>query len=259
MNPQFTQAIVCPPAANFAQGLTTLDLGAPDVALAREQHAHYCRALEECGLQLTRLPPDERYPDSTFVEDAAILTRSGAIVTLPGAPSRRGEVETIRQTLAHFYTELAAIRSPGVLDGGDICEAGDTVLIGVSARTNAEGADQLSRWLTRQGYTSACIDIRDTPGILHLKSGIAYLGDNRMVVIDALAEHPALQGFEHVRVAQEEAYAANCIRVNDRVLAPAGFPRLCTALRSLGYSVVELEMSEFQKMDGGLSCLSLRF
>jgi dimethylargininase len=255
----FTQAIVRLPAANFADGLTTVDLGQPDYACALEQHAAYCQALAGCGLQLTVLPADLRYPDSTFVEDAAILTARGALLARPGAPSRSGEVEAIRAALAAFYGQAACIEAPGTLDGGDICEAGNHFLIGVSARTNAEGAAQLADWLARQGCTCACIDIRSTPGILHLKSGLAYIGDNRLVVIDALADHPALAGYEQVRVDADEAYAANCVRVNDHLLLPAGNPRLAARLRDLGYTVVELEMSEFRKMDGGLSCLSLRF
>lgn len=257
--PQFTRAIVCPPSPNFADGLTTVDFGVPDYGCALEQHAAYCRTLAACGLQLTTLPADSRFPDSTFVEDAAILTSHGAIVTLPGAASRSGEIETIRHALEKEYPQVAAIEAPGSLDGGDICEAGNHFLIGISARTNAEGSAQLARWLARQGCTSDCIDIRSTPGILHLKSGIAYLGDNRMVVIDALADHPALARYELVRVNSEEEYAANCIRVNDRLLLPAGYPRLAARLRSLGYALIELDMSEFRKMDGGLSCLSLRF
>ncbi len=259
MSAQFTRAIVCTPAPNFAQGLTTVDLGAPDYALALTQHAHYCQALEQCGLQLTVLPAEPQYPDSTFVEDTAILSEGGSIMALPGASSRRGEVERMRRALGAFFDHLDEIETPGTLDGGDICEAGDHYLIGMSARTNEEGAAQLARILARQGYTSAVIDIRSTPGILHLKSGIAYLGDNRMVVIDALAGHPALAGYARVRVDAVEAYAANCIRVNDRVLIAAGFPRFATKLRRLGYALVELDMSEFRKMDGGLSCLSLRF
>jgi dimethylargininase len=163
------------------------------------------------------------------------------------------------KALGAFFEHLDKIEAPGMLDGGDICEAGNHFLIGVSARTNEEGASQLARILARQGYTSTVIDIRSTPGILHLKSGIAYLGDNRMAVIDALADHPALAGYAQVRVDAGEEYAANCIRVNDRVLIAAGFPRLATKLRELGYALVELDMSEFRKMDGGLSCLSLRF
>lgn len=259
MNARFTRAIVCPPAPNFAAGLTTAGLGAPDYALALAQHAHYCRVLEECGLRLTVLPADPRHPDSTFVEDTAILTEQGALLTRPGAASRSGEVAAMRAALASFYPALAAIAPPGALDGGDICEAGQHVLIGISARTNAAGAAQLAQWLAPQGYTVDFIDIRSTPGILHLKSGLAYLGQQRMVVIDALADHPALAGYTCVRVDAEEAYAANCLRVNDRVLIPAGFPRLGARLRDLGYAVVDVAMSEFQKMDGGLSCLSLRF
>lgn len=259
MHAHFTDAIVCPPASNLAQGLTTVDRGAPDYALALAQHAHYCRALEACGLRLTVLPPDPRYPDSTFVEDTAVLTAHGALLTRPGAASRSGEVATMRAALSRFFPTLAEITPPGRLDGGDICEADHHVLIGISARTNAAGAEQLAQWVAQQGYTAACIDIRTTPGILHLKSGLAYLGENRMIVIDALADHPALAGYTLVRVDAAEAYAANCIRVNDRVLIPAGFPRLRARLCELGYNVVEVEMSEFRKMDGGLSCLSLRF
>lgn len=258
-SPMFTRALVCLPAPNFAAGLTSVHLGAPDYALALEQHAAYCRALAACGLQLTSLPADSRFPDSTFVEDTAILTAQGAILTRPGAPSRSGEVETIRRALADDYPHLAAIEAPGILDGGDICEADGHFLIGVSARTNDEGAVQLARRLGERGYTCDCIDIRGTPGILHLKSGLAYIGDNRVVVIDALADHPALARYEHVRVEPGEEYAANCIRVNDRLLVPAGYGRLAARLRELGYSLLELEMSEFRKMDGGLSCLSLRF
>jgi dimethylargininase len=255
----FTRAIVRTPAANFAEGLTTVDLGAPDVGQALAQHAAYCRALEACGLALTYLPADERFPDSTFVEDTAILAMHGAILTRPGADSRSGEVQSMADTLRHFYSQIDRIAAPGMLDGGDICEAGNHFLIGISARTNEDGAAQLGAWLARRGYTCDCIDIREVEGILHLKSGIAYLGDNRMVAIEALRDHPALRSFEKVPVDAEEAYAANCVRVNDHLLLPAGYGRLAARLRAFGYTLIELEMSEFQKMDGGLSCLSLRF
>jgi dimethylargininase len=205
------------------------------------------------------LAADPHYPDSTFVEDTAILTINTAIFTNPGAPSRAGEVEAVANALSAWYHSGDRIDDPGTLDGGDVCDADSHCLIGISARTNEDGAAQLSQLLARQGYRCDCIDIRSTPGILHLKSGIAYIGDNRMVVIDALADHPALADYELVRVDPEEAYAANCVRVNDRVLFPAGFPRLAARLRGLGYTLIELDMAEFQKMDGGLSCLSLRF
>lgn len=255
----FRHAIVRPPGPNFADGLTTVDLGRPDHGRALAQHAAYCRALEDCGLKLKRLAPDLRHPDSTFVEDTAILTSRGAILTRPGAASRSGEVEAIRDPLAEFYKDFGEIIAPGTLDGGDVCEAGDHYFIGISERTNEEGARQLAILLAGVGMTSANVDIRGIPGILHLKSGIAYADEGRIVAIDALAGHPALRSFQVVPVSPGEEYAANLVRVNDRVLFAAGHPRLEKTLGALGYELIPLEMSEFQKMDGGLSCLSLRF
>jgi dimethylargininase len=255
----FQHAIVRPPGVNFAEGLTTVDLGAPIYEKALEQHERYCQALQQCGLTLTRLEADLRYPDSTFVEDTAILTDRCAILTRPGAFSRQGEVESIKEALARFYPSFHAITPPGALDGGDICEARNHFFIGISERTNEEGARQLADLLAQEGYTSTCVDIRQVKSILHLKSGIAYLGDSRLVLIDALAHHAAFQGYDVIRVEPAENYAANCVRVNDHVLFATGFPRLQAAIRNLGYSMIVLDMSEFQKMDGGLSCLSLRF
>jgi len=257
--PMFSKAIVRKPAQNFADGLTTVDMGTPDLTKTLEQHRAYCEALKHCGLSLIELDADPDHPDSTFVEDVAILVEHGAIATLPGAESRAGEVANIKSTLMQFYPELAAINAPGTLDGGDICEAGKHFIIGISLRTNEVGARQLADWLATRGFTSDFVDIRSVPGILHLKSGISYIGDNRMVVIDALAGHPAFKNFELIRVRADEDYAANCVRVNDHVLMASGFPVLQNTLEKLGYSVIPLDMSEYQKMDGGLSCLSLRF
>ena len=252
-------AIVRPPSANFAEGLTTVDLGAPDLELALSQHAAYCAALETCGLALTRLHADPRHPDSTFVEDTAILTRRRAILTRPGAASRTGEVAAIRDPLSRFYEDLAEISGEGTLDGGDVCEIDDRFLIGISARTNEEGARQLARLLEADGHAACHIDVRGIDGILHLKSGIAYAGSGKVVAIGALAGHPALRDYEVIIVDPAEAYAANCVRVNDRLLIAAGYPTLEAALRRGGANVMPLDVSEFQKMDGGLSCLSLRF
>ncbi|MCX6065137.1 MAG: hypothetical protein NT121_05205 [Chloroflexi bacterium] len=264
----FTHAITRLPAANFADGLTTVDLGIPDYPKTLAEHGRYLVALKELGLTLTQLPADLRYPDSTFVEDVAIITENGAILTRPGAESRAGEVAAMKDTLRQFYPELAEIVAPGTLDGGDICEVvpaparGETgahFFIGISLRTNEAGAQQLADWLATKGCTSSFIDIRQTPGILHLKSGIASIGDNRLIVIDSLAAHPAFAGYELIPVAAGEEYAANCILVNDTILIAAGFPKFEATLRGLGYKLKVLDMSEFQKMDGGLSCLSLRF
>jgi len=255
----FTKAIVRIPGSNFADGLTTVDFGVPHFDRVLEQHTRYCEALSECGLELTVLNADLRYPDSTFVEDTAVLATRGAILTRPGAATREGEVEAIKPILQGFFDPLACIAAPGTLDGGDICEAEDHFFLGVSHRTNEEGAAQLAAHLSRLGYSSSVIDVRAMTSILHLKSGISYIGDNTLVVMEEMAGNPQFRNFDLVRVSLQESYAANCVRVNDRVLVPAGFPGILEELRRRGFSPLALDMSEFQEMDGGLSCLSLRF
>jgi len=255
----FKNAIVRVPGSNFADGLTTVDLGIPEFSKVLEAHVSYCDALEQCGLVLTRLPADLNHPDSTFVEDTAVLTPKGAMLTRPGAASRLGEVDAIAETVRGFYPDAAQIVAPGTLDGGDICEAGDHFFLGLSHRTNEEGALQLAEHLAKEGYTSSCIDIRSMTSILHLKSGISYIGDNTMVVMEEMADNPEFAGFRLIRVAEDETYAANCVRVNDRVLTAAGYPGLLEDLVNHGFHPVVLDMREYQKMDGGLSCLSLRF
>jgi len=255
----YTRAIVRPPAASFAQGLTNAGLGRPDLSKASEQHANYCAALEQCGVKLTRLPADTGHPDSTFVEDTAILTPACAVLARPGAPSRAGEVASVAAVLPDFYSRIRQIVAPGTVDGGDICQADDHFFIGISERTNAEGARQLAGFLEQEGFTSTQVDIRRVPGILHLKSGISYLGERRIVVIDALAGHAAFADHEIVPIEPHEEYAANFLRVNDHLIISAGFPRFASTVRDFGYPIIALDMSEFRKMDGALSCLSLRF
>jgi len=254
-----TQAIVRPPGPNFAKGLTTSTLGPPAYELALEQHERYCVALEQCGLTLTHLKAEPLYPDATFVEDTAILTRRGAMLAKPGAESRTGEVANMQRALARFYPALPAIRPPGTLEGGDVCEADGHFFVGLSERTNEEGVRQLTEWLDSHEYGCSCIDIRGLPGLLHLKSGLSYLGDGKLAVIDALADRPEFKKYELVRVPAGEEYAANCVRINETVLVPAGQPVFASMLRDLGFQLKILDMSEFRKMDGGLSCLSLRF
>ncbi|MDX2182894.1 MAG: hypothetical protein SFW08_02810 [Gemmatimonadaceae bacterium] len=240
--------------------MTSVSLGRPDVARALAQHDAYCRALERHGLALTRLPVEPRFPDSTFVEDTAlIIPGRAAMLTRPGAASRAGEVDAIAPAVQASFPGAARIEAPGTLDAGDVCEAEGVVFIGVSARTNDAGATQLAEWLRTLEIHSRVVDIRETPGILHLKSGVVALAGHRLLAIDALASHPAFGDFEVLRVPADEAYAANCVQVNDAVLVAEGFPRTHALLRHSGYTLDVLEMSEFEKMDGGLSCLSLRF
>jgi dimethylargininase len=253
-----TRAIVRPPGTNFADGLTRSELGSPLHPKAKAQHERYCEELTRCGLRLTHLSADTHHPDGTFVEDAAIVTRRGVILTRPGAESRRGEVASVREALTDLVPVIGEIRAPGTLDGGDICETRDGFLIGLSERTDESGARQLQELLGSCGFASKVIDVRGIPELLHLKSGLTALDDGRLVAIEALARRQELQGFPIVPVADSESYAANTVCINGRVLLARGFPLLEVSLTKLGYEVATLEMSEFRKMDGGLSCLSIR-
>lgn len=230
----------------------------PDLELALDQHLAYCAALARLGLQVEVLPADDDFPDSTFIEDTAVLADGCAVLTRPGAPSREGEVAATRAALAASFPRLAEIAAPGTVDGGDVCETESCVFIGVSARTNEEGARQLAALLEAAGHTTRAVDIRSS-GLLHLKTALSPLGEGRLLAGPELDGWEALAGFEVVRAGVGESYAANAVRIRNAVLLPAGFPRTAARLRGLGLEVVELAMSEFQKMDGGLSCLSLRF
>jgi dimethylargininase len=255
----FKHAIVRTPGENFAQGLTSVDLGVPRYDQVLAQHARYCEALVACGLALTTLDADLDQPDSTFVEDTALLTARGAVLTRPGARSREGEVVAMRRILRDFFPTTMEIEAPGTVDGGDICEAEDHFFIGLSLRTNEEGARQLAAHLANVGYPSTVVDVRGMTSLLHLKSGVSYIGNNTLVVMEEMAGWEAFRGYELIRLASEESYSANCVRVNDRVLVAAGYPRLTAELTARGFRSLILDMSEFRKMDGGLSCLSLRF
>lgn len=249
----FTKAIVRKPGRNFAQGITSANLGKPDYPTALSQHEHYCEALRTYGLELTLLEPDLDYPDGCFVEDVAVITEKCAIITRPGDKSRQGEEKKIEDILAQ-YMKIERIVSPGTVDGGDILRMEDHFYIGLSQRTNQQGAHQLKSILENHGYAASTIPVK---GILHLQTGATYIGRNHVVAIPEFAD--AFKGFRVIEADKEEAYAANCLSVNDFLLMPAGFAKTKQKILKSGYQIMEIEMSEFRKMDGGLTCLSLMF
>lgn len=253
--PMFAEAIVRGVPETLDIGITSADLGKPDHAKAVAQHLRYIQALEKCGLEVTALDADEKYPDSVFVEDAAVVTARCAILARPGADSRRGEVHGVEEVLSGRYENIERIIDPGTLDGGDVLQVGDHFHIGLTSRTNLEGARQLSEILGGYGYRVSLVESRE---YLHLKSGVSYLGDDVLVVAGELATNEEFGRFEKIVADSHEEYCANCIRVNDYVLVPAGFERTKAQIAARGYEIIELEMSEFRKVDGGLSCLSLR-
>jgi dimethylargininase len=253
---KFTKAIVRPPGRSMVEGLTTAKLGQPQYETALAQHAAYVKALEAAGVDVIALPPDEQYPDSTFVEDTSLLTPKCAIITRPGAPSRRGETVSIEKAVAEHFADVERVVSPGTVDAGDIMMVGSHFYIGLSQRTNQEGAEQVIAILQQYGLTGSTIPLAEG---LHLKSGVAYLEDNRLVAAGEFVARREFEKYEMITVEVDEKYGANCVWVNGVVLTAAGFPGIAAAIEACGLQTVSLDMSEFQKLDGGLSCLSLRF
>lgn len=252
----FTKAIVRQPCKAMVNGLSSANIGKPDYRQALVQHADYIEALKECGLQVTVLPADENFPDSTFVEDVALLTRRCAILTNPGAPSRRMETRAMLETIRNFYPNVEMIEAPGTVEAGDIMMVGDHYYIGLSERTNQAGADQVITILDNHGLQGSVVKLSE---VLHLKTGLGYLENNNLLACGEFLSMPEFQKFNLMEIDPQEAYAANSVWINGTVLTPKGFPGTSASIASAGYTVREVDVSEFQKLDGGLSCLSLRF
>ncbi|MGR6898267.1 dimethylarginine dimethylaminohydrolase family protein [Rummeliibacillus sp. TYF-LIM-RU47] len=252
----FKNVIVKTPGESYVNGLTTSDLGKPDYEKLLEQHKAYVEALKKCGVEVTHLPASEEFPDSTFVEDTAVLTSEFAVVSNPGAHSRNGEIKEMEAVLKDFYEKIYYIKAPGTLDGGDVLQADNHFYIGISERTNEEGARQLKEIVESEGYKGTIVPLEK---FFHLKTGIAYLGNNLIVAAGEFLDHPDFEQYDKLTVSAEDEYSANCIRVNDYVIIPKGYEETKRKMNEAGYKTIELEMSEFQKQDGGLSCLSLRF
>ena len=251
----FSQAITRRPGPNCADGLTTSTLGRPDFELLLSQHQHYVNTLRDLGLEVEILAAEPDHPDAYFVEDPAVVLPEVAVITIPGASSRQGEQDSLAEALAR-HRPLAYLEPPGHLEGGDVLMVGRHLFIGISERTNEAGAEQLGKILATHGYTCTAISVG--PG-LHLKSSVNIAGSNTLLLTADFASHPAFGGYHHIVLDEEEAYASNSLLINGTLIMPAGFPRTRASLESLGQPIVELDVSEVQKMDGGLTCMSLRF
>jgi dimethylargininase len=253
---RFTRAIVRQPGPSLVNGITSANLGVPDYQLALKQHDAYVRALAECGLTVIALPPDNDHPDSTFVEDTALLTPECAIIMRPGAPARRDETAGMKAVIRKFFKTVERVGAPGTADAGDILMVGNHYYIGLSQRTNRKGAAQIIKILESRGMTGSTVPLQR---MLHLKSGVAFLEHNTMVVAGEFRTRTEFEKYKLIPVDDDEAYAANCLWVNGTVLVAAGHPIIERAISDAGYKTIALDVSEFRKLDGGLSCLSLRF
>ena len=250
-------AIVRPPGASFARALSEHpDRATIDPARAAQQHAAYREALRRSGLELVELPPDEELPDACFVDDCAVVAGGDALLTRPGAPSRVAEPERLAAALAGLVGRVERLLPPATMDGGDVLALGDTLVVGRSLRTNQDGIDQLAAFAAARGLRVATAEL--PAGMLHLQSGVTALRAGAVVGSPALLDQPAFRAVQvKVPVPAEEAPACNVLAVGGSVVIAAGCPRTAAALAALGLEVVELDLSEFIKADGGPTCLSL--
>lgn len=251
---RFKYAITRQPGVNFADGLTQATMGDPSYELITEQHRKYVNTLRQMGITVTVLDPLMAYPDAYFVEDPAVVTSEVAVITIPGAPSRQGEQNSLKQVL-NQHREVVEIESPGTVDGGDVLMVDKHFFIGISARTNRSGARQLGGILENIGCTWATVPVANG---LHLKSDINYIGGNTLLITPKYAQLEQFKEFDKLILSEEESYAANSLWVNGSLIMPKGFHNTKSQLDRKGYDIIELDVSEVRKMDGGLTCLSLR-
>ena len=226
-----------------------------DVGLAKEQHQKYCEALEGLGLELIRLEADDRFPDCCFVEDAAIVIGNLAIISYMGAESRRGEEDAVRKVLSK-HKEVYDIEPPGTIEGGDVLKIVSELFIGLSTRTNLQASEQVGKRVSHLEYRAIPVKTED---LVHLKSDCTYIGENYLLMFPGRFDEAVFNEYNRIIVPEEEAYAANCLSVNGKVLVSAGYPRTRELIEDAGFETISIEMSELRKGEGALTCLSIIF
>ena len=254
---RFTDAVVLRPGRSVVNGLRTAERGQLDVGLFRAEHSAYVNTLERAGLKVTVLPPLEAFPDSVFIEDTALCLPEGAVILRPGAPSRTDEAQATATALSSFENELQSIGTEGYVDGGDILVTDPVILVGLSHRTDRAGFDALKNVLSNWGYSVRAVHTPEN--VLHFKSDCSMLDSETILATSRLSEAECFAPFRVLTVPPGEEAAANSIRVNDTVLVPAGFPATADLIARENYKVKLVPASQAALLDGGLSCLSLRF
>lgn len=248
-------ALVRRPSPRLAEGLVThIDRSPIDVDLAVHQWQSYVGALRDAGWETVEVPPAPDCPDSVFVEDTVVVYGELAMLSHPGATTRRAEVAGTAEVLRQRGYTLAAITAPGTLDGGDVLRHGDTVWVGVGGRTNEDGARQLREHLTPLG---ARVELVHQQTVLHLKSAVTALPDGTVIGYPPLVQDPSVWGARFLPVPEESGAHVVCLG-EDRVLMAADAPESATLFRERGLDVVTVDISEFQKLEGCVTCLSVR-
>ncbi|WOS64844.1 arginine deiminase family protein [Sinorhizobium fredii] len=252
----FNSIIVREPSRSVVDGLRAEDRGSPTYEGVKAEHDAYLTAMREAGVKATVLPPLEGFPDSIFVEDPALVFTEGAIVLRPGAATRVRETEEIALTLREMFETVLDLPA-GYADGGDVLTTRESVMIGLSARTDRAGAEALQSCLAKLGRKG---EIVATPeGVLHFKTDCSLLDDETILSTGRLARSGVFEGFRQMIIPEGEEPAANALRVNDVVMVGSDFPRTIEMLDKAGYKVVPLKTTEIGRIDAGLSCMSLRW
>ncbi len=251
-----TRAIVRPPGKTYGQALTRLEPAPPvDLEQARSQHAGYVETLRRCGVEVLVLPPDDEHPDAVFAQDRVLVVDGRAIVCPSAAASRRGEEQLLVAVVERFWP-VVALSAAAFLDGGDVLVTEDSLFVGLSARSNEAAVEQLSRLLAPRRRVEA---VRLPSDLLHLLSGCSYLGEGLLLAVESLEEVSAFRSLRNITVPAEEAAAANCLALRKNVLVPAGYPKIASRIGEHGFRVHPVPVGEFQKRDGGVTCLSLLY
>ena len=253
---KFTHAIVRQPAKSIIKGLRAVDTGSPDYDQMICDHNDYVEALNSAGVTVISLTGLDKFPDGQFVEDTALCLPEAVILMRPGAPSRLGEVCEIEPQLRDLFKAVYEIEKPGHIEGGDILVTGKEILVGRSARTDENGVRQLSEIVTPLGYVMR--EVFTPPEILHFKTDCSLLGPDEILSTKRLQNTGCFDGYQVINVADGEEASANAIRVSDYVIMPAGFPMTKAILEEHDYKVKVINNTECAKLDGGMSCLSLR-
>ncbi|SEO25126.1 dimethylargininase [Salinihabitans flavidus] len=252
---EFTHAITRRPGTSVVNGLRATDIGTPDPVRMEKAHAAYVSALQSTGARVIELDPLEEFPDALFVEDTALCLPQGAVLMRPGAGSRRGEVAHMAPALRQCFDDVREI-ADGFIEGGDILVTGREILVGRSARTDANGVAELSAIVADWGHSLR--EVFTPEGVLHFKTDCSLLDAETILATRRLDASGCFDGYRVLHVADGEEAAANSIRFNNLVIMPAGFPRTADTISNAGFEVVEIDNSDCAKLDGGMSCLSLR-
>jgi dimethylargininase len=247
------RAIVREPSLSYTQCVSSHPLHhAVSLEKAKQQHADYCDVLASLGLELIKLPPKKDYPDSCFVEDTAVIFENRAFITRMGVKSRRGEDKEVEEVLREYFTTKRATE-PATLEGGDVLHLPDKLICGITQRTNEFGTQQMENWLQVKVATIT------NPNIVHLKSYMKYLGKNTMIINEKFVNHPLLQKLNLLIIPNKESYSVNCLSIENTVIMSDNFKYAQNAVIEAGFEVISLEMSEFEKCQGALTCLSIIF